>query len=459
MPLRKAFSIGFPAFLAAQFVTGLAVAQALPAGPEPLPELGRGANGELEIAKPSAAESAPNAPALRVASSPAAVPSLARTVGTRFNVSSDKMPAPFTTPPDDIEPNFISRPPGAMPVAPKGFTVTVFAAQLEHPRWLAVAHNGDVFVAQSGPGKIAVLRAGGANGQATVSTFAQGFSQPHGLAFHGDALFVGDQRAIWRLPYRDGDTVASGDAKRMTTAPDLRLDGWHWTRDIAINSKGKIYLAMGSKGDVLEDPAPDATVQEIAPDGSMTTFASGIRNAVGITFYPGTDDLWVTVNERDKLGGGLPPDYLALVRKGDFFGWPYAYIGPHPDPEFGAKRPDLVAKAKIPDVLFEPHSAPLGLVFYDGAQFPAEFKGDAFVAFHASGPYGKPDGYKVVRVKFMNGRPAGGYEDFVTGFWLPGTNPPQVWGTPAGLAVAKDGSLLIADETSCTIWRVAYTEK
>jgi glucose/arabinose dehydrogenase len=187
-----------------------------------------------------------------------------------------------------------------------------------------------------------------------------------------------------------------------------------------------------------------------------------------MAFYPGTDDLWATVNERDRLGAALPPDYLTRVSKGDFFGWPYAYVGPHPDPDFGASNPALVAKTKTPEVLFEAHSAPLGLVFYDGRQFPADYTGDAFVAFHGSGPLDKPSGYKVVRVRFAKGRPAGGYEDFVTGFladasqtrrYPTGVLSPLVWGTPVGLAVAKDGSLLIADDQNRAVWRVAYTGK
>jgi glucose/arabinose dehydrogenase len=184
-----------------------------------------------------------------------------------------------------------------------------------------------------------------------------------------------------------------------------------------------------------------------------------LRNAAGIAFYPGTDALWVTVNERDGLGDGVPPDYMTHLERGAFYGWPYAYIGPHPDPTFGSKRPDLVAKTKTPDLLFEAHAAALGLGFYEGKQFPAEYKGDAFVAFHGSWNSSKPVGYKVVRVHFSGGKPAGGYEDFVTGFWDGRSSPARVFGRPAGLAVAKDGSLLIADDAGKAVWRVVYTGK
>lgn len=389
------------------------------------------------------------------AAAPAAV---AATVGTRYDLSADGMPAPNTTPPDDLEPYNFVRTPGLAPRAPEGFSVSVFAAHIGNARWLAVAPNGDVFLAASGNGKIVMLRDEKGAGVATkVTTFAVGLAKPHGMAFHDGGFYVADQRGIWRFPYRDGDTIASGPPKRVTAAADLRFTG-HWTREIVFDSKGRLYLAIGSIGDAADDEPPtSATVQQVAADGTMTTFAAGLRNVVGMAVYPGTDQLWGTVNERDQLGGGLPPDFLTRIDKAAFYGWPYAYVGPHPDPVYGKKRPDLVAETKLPDVLFEPHSAPLAVVFYEGLQFPAEYKGDAFVAFHASGPYGKPDGYKVVRVRFANARPIGGYEDFVTGFMLAGTNPPRVWGSPAGLAVAKDGSLLIADEEA--IWRVAYTRK
>lgn len=452
---------------AALFCAGIviAAAQQLPSGGGPMPPVRRGAGGQIEVVPPTSG--APSPAVGRRAIPPAAAPktaaptaaAVADTVGTRFIVSADDLPAPMTTPPNDLEPYNIGRPPGLAPRAPSGFRVSIFATKVGHARWLAVAPNGDVFMASSGDGRIVMLRDAKGDGVArTVATFAQGFDKPHGMAFREGALYVADLRAIWRLPYSDGDTVAAAGPQRVTAAPNLRPQGQHWTREIVFDPKGRLYLAIGARGDVQDDdPPPDASVQEVAADGAMTTFAAGLRNVVGMAVYPGTDELWGTVNERDKLGGGLPPDYLTSIRRGDFFGWPYAYVGPHPDPRYGGKRPDLVARARAPDLLFEPHSAPLGVVFYDGAQFPDEYRGDAFVAFHASGPYGKPDGYKVVRVKFANRMPVGGYEDFVTGFMLADTNPPRIWGTPAGLAIAKDGSLLIADEQ--TIWRVAYTGK
>jgi glucose/arabinose dehydrogenase len=324
---------------------------------------------------------------------------------------------------------------------------------------MAVAPNGDVFLAEPGAGRITLLHEN--KGAVETSSFAEGFRQPHGLLFCKGALYVSDVQAVWRLAYADGATKA-GKRERITSAPDLSPYGNHWTRDLAVDSKGTLYIGIGSASNVGEDAPTRATVQTVASDGSLHTFASGIRNPVGLQFYPGTDDLFVTVNERDGLGDELVPDYLTHVQPGAFHGWPYSYLGQHPDPDYGTQRPDLVAKAVMPDLLFHAHSAPLGLVFYEGAQFPSSYKGDAFVALHGSWNSGAPTGYKVVRVPFKNGRPTGSYENFVTGFWdgaSAGGSPARVWGRPAGLAVAKDGSLLIADDAGKTVWRVSYTGK
>jgi glucose/arabinose dehydrogenase len=389
--------------------------------------------------------------------------------GDTFLFSADRLPAPGTTLPRDIDPQFVELPARFLPKVPAGFSVSVFAsgAKLGHVRWLTTAPNGDVFLAETGVGKITLLRDADGDGKAElIATYAQGFTQPHGIRVHNNSLYVADVRAIWRLPYRDGDTAANGKPLRVTTAPNLRTEGWHLFREIAFDPKGSLYLTIAARMDAEDnDPPPDATVQLVNADGTMAPFATGLRNVTGLAVQPGTGDLWGTVNERDTLGAQLPPDFLARLGKGDFFGWPYAYTGPHPDPTFGAKRPDLVAMTKTPEVLFEAHAAPLGVVFYDGSQFPPEYQGDAFVAFHGSGPYDKPTGYKVVRVRFKGGKPVGGYEDFLTGFFdtgkpnSKGILSPRVWGTPTGLAVAKDGSLLVADEKAKTVWRVSYRQK
>ncbi|MBS0279085.1 MAG: PQQ-dependent sugar dehydrogenase, partial [Proteobacteria bacterium] len=303
--------------------------------------------------------------------------------------------------------------------------------------------------------KITILR--GTDKATTVATFADGFNRPHGLAFHNGALYVGDADAVWKVEYKNG--ALKGGKKTRITRNDFPKGG-HSTRDIAFGPDGSLYVAIGSGANIEEgEPAERAAVSKVNADGTLSTFASGLRNPVGIVFYPGTDNMFVTVNERDGYGDDLVPDYLTHVQKGAFYGWPWAYIGHNPDPTYGKNRPDMVAKTVVPDLLFQSHSAPLGLVFYEGSQFPKDYKGDAFVALHGSWNNAHPTGYKVVRVKFAGGKPVGGYDDFLTGFAKPGTSPAQVWGRPAGLAVAKDGSLLVADDAGKTVWRVAYTGK
>ena len=378
--------------------------------------------------------------------------------GQKFNVLPKDMPVPNATPAVANPPQNIPWPAGAVPKAPPGFTVSVFATGLFQPRWMEVAPNGDVFLAQPDEGKISLLHDEG-GGKILITTYTKGFDGPHGLALHAGYLYFGDRKAVWRVRYRDGLRRAPSAPERVTKAPTLGRPGGHFTRDIVFDSKGKLYVAIGSRDNLAEDPLPEATVEEVLPDGSLKPYATGTRNPVGIAFYPGTDTLYVVVNERDGLGDGLVPDYLTRLEPGAFYGWPYAYIGNHPDPELGKKRPDLVAKAKVPDLLFQSHSAPLGLVFYEGGQFPRDYKGDAFVSLHGSWNSSKPTGYKVVRVHFQNGKPVGGYENFLTGFWDGKSNPARVWGRPVGLAVAKDGSLLVADDVAKVVWRVSYTAK
>ncbi|HEY2444633.1 MAG TPA: PQQ-dependent sugar dehydrogenase [Rhizomicrobium sp.] len=379
--------------------------------------------------------------------------------GQRFSINPATLSKPYATPAVDNSSVAIARPRGAVPKAPDGFTVSIFAPNVPHARWMAVAPNGDVFLAQSDLGKVVVLRPS-ADGTHAVRlvTFAEALAQPHGLAFANGALYVADTKSIWRLPYADGQLKGSGRRRHIADTTPGGTVG-HFTRDIVFDSKGSLFLTIGSRDNVGEESPTYASVQKVNSDGTLSTFAGGLRNPVGIAFYPGTDDLYVTVNERDGLGTNLPPDYLTRIRQGDFFGWPYAYTGAHPDPDFGKKRPDLVAKSKTPDVLFQSHSAPLGLVFYEGSQFPPEYKGDAFVALHGSWNAAQPTGYKVVRVHFSNGRPGNAYENFLTGFWDGSTSPARVWGRPVGLAVAKDGSLLVADDTAGIVWRVAYKAK
>ena len=380
--------------------------------------------------------------------------------GDHFILLPKDLPPPGSTKPTDFDPDFVDRPANVLPKVPEGFTISLFATKLPHPRALAVAPDGDVYAVQEGPGTVLRLRDSDGDGKADqIQEFSAGFKTPHGIALRDGQITIADTIAVWRAPYLGRDSVPMSQFQRLTSAPDLRPQGWHATRDVIYDSTGGLYLTIGARDDVSEQPLPDSSIQKIASDGSMTPFATGLRNVEGLAFYPGTDNLWVTVNERDKLGARLPSDFLAQARQGDFFGWPYAYNGPNPDPLFGAKRPDLVAKTKTPEVLLGAHTAPLGLVFYTGTQFPANYQGDAFVAIHGSGPYDTLDSYKVVRVRFKNGAPVGGYEDFVTGFSTSRNGHLYVWGTPSQLAIAKDGSLLIADDKGACIWRITATQK
>lgn len=386
--------------------------------------------------------------------------------GQKFQISAGSLAKPYATPGVANESSSVPRPAGTMPEVAKGFAVSIFAEKLSSARWMAVAPNGDVFLAEptDNAGKITVLRDTNGDGKADARfTFlSSGIAYPHGLAFHDGYLYVGGLKAIWRFAYKDGQTVAGTPEKVTTKVADLRPKGNHVTRDIAFGPDGSLYLALGSR-DNISDFKPGAQVFKINADGSMSEFAGGIRNPVGIAFAPGTNDLYVTTNERDGLGDELPPDYFTSVKPGGFYGYPYAYIGKNPDPVWGAKDPGgKVASTITPDVLFHAHSAPTGLVFYTGSSFPAEYKGDAFVSLHGSWNAGNPTGYKVVRVHFVNGKPVNGYENFATGFWNGMGNagaPAKVWGRPVGLAVAKDGSLLVADDVANVVWRVTYTGK
>jgi len=393
--------------------------------------------------------------------------------GQKFAISPASLAKPYATPGVANESSSIPRPAGTMPEVPQGFQVSIFAENLTDARWMAVAPNGDIFVAEppggykaGAGGKITVLRDSNGDGKAdqrfTFLPAAAGFSYPHGLAFHDGYLYVGDVRGIWRFRYADGQTSAGKPEKVTIKVADLAPKNGHITRNIAFGPDGGLYLALGSK-DNISDYKPGAQVFKINADGSMSEFASGIRNPVGIAFAPGTNNLYVVTNERDGLGDDLPPDYLTSVKQGGFYGYPYAYIGKNPDPVWGAKDPGgKVASTITPDVLFHAHSAPTGLAFYTGSSFPAEYRNDAFVSLHGSWNDGNPTGYKVVRVHFVNGKPVNGYENFATGFWNgmgSAGQPAKVWGRPVGLAVAKDGSLLIADDVANVVWRVAYTGK
>jgi len=367
---------------------------------------------------------------------------------------------------------------GQTPKVPDGFTVTLYA-KLKHPRRLLVLPNGDVIVAEQEPGYLTLLR-GDAGGKAEVSErHAGGFNEPYGLAWRDGEILVADQDGIWAVPHTLGNarTGQGGDKTAADVAADRRkpsrpVDGQamlsskgvfgsargHANRPLAIDPKtGALFVGVGSIGNIAVEPQVKATIQRFEPDGSgQTTFASGLRNPCGFAIHPETGQLWAVVQERDGLGDRLVPDYLVRPEAGAFYGWPYAYTGQHPQPGFASRAPEKVKASKLPDLLFESHSSAMDLVFYAGDQFPADYRGSAFVVLKGSWNRSVPTGYKVVRVPFKDGRPVGGYENFMTGFWVSGRQRAEVWGRPAAIALAKDGALLVADDVAGTIWRVAY---
>jgi hypothetical protein len=331
--------------------------------------------------------------------------------------------------------------------------------------------------------RIRVLRANG-SAAPQASVFASGLTYPFGIAFYPPGpdpqwAYVADTDAVVRFPYRNGDTTARGAAE--TVVPHLPVGGHH-TRDVVFSPDGKtMYVSVGSGSNVAEDmdklngdelhnfvashplgatwgrEAARADVLAFDPDGkNERILATGIRNCVGMAVAPGTDTVWCSTNERDGLGDNVPPDYITRVRPGAFYGWPWYYIGANEDPRHKGERPDLKDKITIPDVLLQPHSASLGMTFYDGTQFPADYRGDAFAAEHGSWNRSKRTGYKIIRVIVRNGVPTGEYDDFATGFVI---NDSEVWGRPVGVTVAKDGALLISEDASGTVWRISYTGK
>jgi glucose/arabinose dehydrogenase len=385
------------------------------------------------------------------------------TPGSQRKITAADLPAPFATSSASNAPNVVARPADAWPKAPEGFKVNLYAKDLVMPRVVRVAPNGDVFVAESGAGRIRVFRGLKASGApARSSIFATDLNHPYGIAFYPAGpnpqwVYVGDTDSVVRFAYRRGALKARGPAEHLLELPH----GGHWTRDLSFSSDGKTLLvAVGSASNVDDpDTTPDelhrANILAFDPDGShMRVYASGIRNPSGLAVDPLSGTLWCTVNERDGLGDNLVPDYVTSVREGGFYGWPWWYIGAHQDPRHAGKHPELQDEVIVPDVLLQPHNASLQITFYEGRQFPQEYRGDIFAAEHGSWNKSVRTGYEVIRIPRHQAASASGeYEDFLTGFVLPNG---QAWGRPVGVAAAPDGSLLVSDDGSNSIWRVAY---
>lgn len=364
------------------------------------------------------------------------------------------LPKPFTRPMVANPPTGRTTP-GFTPKALPGFKVSLFAKGFREPRYLAVAPNGDVFLADSSGNTVYVLHDPG-NGEASDSrtTFASNLNEPFGIAFHGNYAYIADTDEVLRFPYDPMTSKPTGGRERILNLPS---GGMHSTRTIVFSRDGsKMFVSAGSDCNVCVESDPRrAAIQVADPDGkNARIYASGLRNAVGLAVNPDNGVLWADVNERDMMGDNLPPDYFTHAPDAGFLGWPYSYIGKNLDPRVKKQRPDLVAEAIVPDVLLGPHVAPLESNFYMGKQFPARYWHGAFVALHGSWNRSVHSGYEVVFVPFKNGEPTGKPESFLSGF-DPNPRAKAVEGRPVGVAVAKDGSLLVSDDVGNVIWRVS----
>jgi len=393
--------------------------------------------------------------AREVAQPPAAIAAAADTLLQHHEIRVEDLPPAFATPSAGNPPTVTAKPAGATLHLPPGFSIDVWADGFTDPRTMLLAPNGDVFVVEPGLNRIELLRdTDGDLVPDARSVYLRGLNDPFGLALHDGFLYIGNTDSVVRVPYRAAQTTNSATPEKIASLPG----GGHSTRGLLFSADGsKLYVSIGSSGNAEPETDPvRATIVEMNPDGSgQRVFASGLRNPVSMAHNPATGALWTVVNERDGLGDDLVPDYATEVREGAFFGWPYAYIGPHEEPRLKGERPDLVAKAIVPSVLIRSHSAPLGIAFYQGTMFPSSYQGSAFVTLHGSWNRAKRTGYKVVRIPFKDGQPTGGYDDFVVG-WSPDENGNTVWGRPVGLLVLPDGSLLISDNGAGKIWRVTY---
>jgi glucose/arabinose dehydrogenase len=389
--------------------------------------------------------------------------------GTVRKITVKDLPEPYATKSASNGPRLVGRPSDVLPVALPGFKVELYAAGLDNPRTLRTAPNGDVFLAETDPGRIRVFRGMTSDGKPDqTAIFANDFKKPYGLAFYPPGpdprwLYVGSEGEVVRLPYHNGDLKASGPPQHIA---DL---SWSWfghgTRAVEFSRDGKrMFVAVGS-GSNVDDPDTHpgeknrADILACDPENcQLSVYAYGIRNpGGGIAVNPQTGELWCSVNERDALGDNLVPDYITHVQEGGFYGWPWWYIGGHQDPRHQGKHPELKDKVIVPDVLLQPHNASLEFTFYQGEQFPAEYYGDIFASEHGSWNKAVRAGYEVIRVPLhQTGHASGEYEDFLTGFVLPDGN---AWGRPVGITVAPDGSLLVSDDGSNSIWRVSYTGK
>lgn len=381
-------------------------------------------------------------------------------------ITIEDLPKPYATKSVSNSPNVIPVPDNPLLQVPERFKVKVFADNLKGIRWMTLTPDGDVLAVQSRRDRISLLQDRDKDGVAEVNKlFAaseNGLNQALGMTFAGNSFYVANTGNVLRFDYQPGQQQLQG---RGTEITKLTPGGYnqHWTRNIVTSPDGnKLYVSVGSKSNVDSEELPRASIQVMNLDGSeRSTYAYGLRNPVGLDFHPITGELYTTVNERDLLGDDLVPDYFTKVKLGGFYGWPYAYLTPDLlDPrrlqDERSERPDLAAQTITPDVLFQAHSAALGLQFYDGKQFPERYHNGAFVAFRGSWNRDRGTGYKIVFVPFgEDNQPLGYYEDFLTGF-LVNPDGPDAWARPVGLLVLPDGSLLLAEDGNGRIYHISY---
>lgn len=409
--------------------------------------------------------------------------------GQQTKKAADTLPEPFATKSVSNFSNVIGWEDGQMPHAPEGFTVTRYATGFDNPRWICETPNGDILVAESNtnysvPKQIGatIIGAGRSNNLSKSAdritllrdkdkdgipeqrdTFLRELNQPFGMLFLNGYFYVANTDALWRYPYKEGQTRISDKGQKILDLPAGKHNQ-HWSRNIITNKQGtKIYIAIGSASNIgehgMEYEISRAAIMEINPDGSQQRiYASGLRNPVGMDWAPGTQTLWTVVNERDELGDDLVPDYFTSVKENGFYGWPYSYFGQHTDPRVKEPKPEMVKNAIVPDIPLVAHTATLGLAFYKGDAFPAKYRNGAFIAQHGSFNRSVLSGYKVLFVPFKNGKPTGQPEDFLTHF-IADLDNEKVHGRPVGVFILKDGSMLVTDDTSNTIWQIKAAKR
>jgi glucose/arabinose dehydrogenase len=369
-----------------------------------------------------------------------------------------KLPPPFQTPSANNGPRVISKPSGAQLQLPQGFRIEEFASDLSKPRIMLYTPTGEILVTESIPnGRVTVLADKNSDFKADSErkVLLKGLDRPYGMAFWKDYLYVAETTSLKRYKY-DAKAVTVGKGEEIVPMPDFSKG--HWTRSLTFDPKGeKFYLGIGSGSNVdTGENERRASILRCSPDGSgCELYTTGTRNPTSIYFYPGTNQLWASVQERDALGDDLVPDYFTHIQQGGFYGWPYAYYGPHEDPRNKGQRPDLVKKTITPDVSLGAHTAVIDWKFYTGKQFPEKYQGGAFLALHGSWNRSQRVGQSVVFIPFKDAKPSGPVEQFLTG-WMLDPGKREVWGRPTGVFVMKDGSLLISDDGGNKIWRISY---